>query len=66
MTRITSFNGYRPIRQIATPTCNACQGSTIGQHGEQCRRCEGKGFLVRGGCLPDKRAYFDTKRSQVR
>lgn len=57
MTVRSLFNGYRPprdvsgtLKYVATPTCRDCRGSTIGEHGEQCRTCKGAGFLTyRGG-----------------
>lgn len=54
MSRLTNnFNRFnstaRIPRFVSTPTCAACQGSTIGPYGEQCRNCKGAGFVVRNG-----------------
>lgn len=64
-TRLDSYSwrgvGQHPkftIRHIATPTCQTCLGSTIGEHGEQCRACAGNGFVTMG----DKREMSPRER----
>ena len=52
----SSFNGFtsnrstsKTYKYVSTPTCLACRGQTIGEHGEQCRTCKGAGFLTYKG-----------------
>lgn len=54
----TRFRKARPMAVLAMPTCRACQGSTLGSYGEQCRSCKGRGFaVVKGGSVVRKEHF---------